>query len=71
MRLFYEVADIFRGNKRASVIFANHYLISHGKGLLVITENNVPEFKKLLVGYYEGEDLQVIASFMRECCWKR
>ena len=49
----------------------NHYLISHGKGLLVITENNVPEFKKLLVGYYEGEDLQVIASFMRECCWKR
>ena len=55
MRLFYEVTDIFRGNKRASVIFANHYLISHGKGLLVITENNVSEFKKLLVGYYEGE----------------
>ncbi|MFU0538321.1 hypothetical protein ACMZ79_01330 [Gardnerella vaginalis] len=51
MRLFYEVTDIFRGNKRASVIFANHYLISHGKGLLVITENNVPEFKKLLVEY--------------------
>ena len=43
------------GNKRASVIFANHYLISHGKGLLVILENNVSEFKKLLVGYYEGE----------------
>ncbi|EPI59206.1 hypothetical protein HMPREF1580_00971, partial [Gardnerella vaginalis JCP8070] len=54
------------GNKRASVIFANHYLISHGNGLLVIPENKVPEFKKLLVGYYEGEDLQVIASFMRE-----
>ena len=58
------------GNKRASVIFANHYLISHGNGLLVIPENKVPEFKKLLVGYYEGEDLQVIASFMREYCWK-
>ena len=71
MRLFYEVTNIFRGNKRASVIFANHYLISHGKGLLVIPETKVPEFKKLLVGYYEGEDLQVIASFMRECCWKR
>ena len=51
MRLFYEVTDIFRGNKRASVIFANHYLISHGKDLLVITENNVPEFKRLLVEY--------------------
>ena len=58
------------GNKRASVIFANHYLISHGNGLLVIPENKVPEFKKLLVEYYEGEDLQVIASFMREYCWK-
>ena len=58
------------GNKRASVIFANHYLISHGKGLLVIPENRVPEFKKLLVKYYEGEDLQVIASFMREYCWR-
>lgn len=58
------------GNKRASVIFANHYLISHGIGLLVIPENKVPEFKKLLVEYYEGEDLQVIASFMREYCWR-
>ena len=58
------------GNKRASVIFANHYLISHGKGLLVIPEHKVPEFKKLLVAYYEGEDLQVIASFMREYCWR-
>jgi len=58
------------GNKRASVIFANHYLISHDKGLLVIPEHKVPEFKKLLVEYYEGEDLQVIASFMREYCWR-
>ena len=58
------------GNKRASVIFANHYLLSHGQGLLVIPENKVPEFKKLLVEYYEGEDLQVIASFMREYCWR-
>ncbi|WP_165845240.1 hypothetical protein [Gardnerella vaginalis] len=45
-------------------------MISHGQGLLVIPENKVTEFKKLLVGYYEGEDLQVIASFMREYCWK-
>ena len=41
-------------------------MISHGKGLLVIPENKVPEFKKLLVEYYEGEDLHVIASFMRD-----
>jgi len=29
------------GNKRASVIFANHYLISHGEGFLVIPEKEV------------------------------
>ncbi|MES4977268.1 hypothetical protein [Gardnerella vaginalis] len=45
-------------------------MIPHGNGLLVIQENRVPEFKKLFVEYYEGEDLQVIASFMREYCWK-
>lgn len=58
------------GNKRASVIFANHYLIAHGMGLLVIPEKDVPEFKKLLVAYYEGESIERISEFMRACCWK-
>lgn len=58
------------GNKRASVIFANHYLISHGGGFLVIPEKEVPEFKRLLVKYYEGEEISVIAAFMRKRCWK-
>ncbi len=50
------------GNKRASVIFANHYLIAHGGGFLVIPEKEVPEFKKLLVKYYEGEDRSAIVA---------
>lgn len=58
------------GNKRASVIFANHYLIAHGMGVLVIPEKEVPEFKKLLVAYYEGESIEVIGAFMKERCWK-
>ena len=58
------------GNKRASVIFANHYLISHGGGILVIPEKEVPEFKRLLVKYYESEELPIIAAFMKERCWK-
>ena len=58
------------GNKRASVIFANHYLIAHGGGFLVIPEKEVPQFKQLLVKYYEGEDISVIATFMKEHCWK-
>ena len=59
------------GNKRASIIFANHYLISQGGGFLVIPEKEVPEFKKILVRYYEGEDISVIAAFMKERCWKK
>lgn len=58
------------GNKRASVIFANHYLISHSGGVLVIPEKQVPEFKHLLVKYYEGEDIKAIASFLKANCWK-
>lgn len=58
------------GNKRAAVIFANHYLIAHGGGLIVIPEKAVPDFKKLLVDYYEGEDIARIMSFMKEKCRK-
>lgn len=58
------------GNKRTAVIFANHYLIAHGMGFLVIPEKEVPEFKKLLVSFYEGKDKDIIYSFMKERCWK-
>ena len=58
------------GNKRAAVIFANHYLIAHGQGFLVIPEAHVPEFKKLLIDYYEGADSEIITSFLKGNCWK-
>ena len=58
------------GNKRAAVIYANHFLISHGQGFLVIPEVHVSEFKKLLVAYYEGADPGTIVAFLKEKCWK-
>lgn len=58
------------GNKRAAVIFANHYLIAKGGGLLVIPEPHVPEFKQLLVAYYEDRDDGDVFTFLREKCWK-
>lgn len=58
------------GNKRASVIFVNHYLIAQGSGFLVIPEKEVPEFKKLLVEYYEGAPLDIIGTFLRKKCWR-
>ncbi len=58
------------GNKRTSVIFANYHLISHGKGLLIIPEAKVSEFKDLLVLYYEDKDNGEIYDFMKKECLK-
>ena len=58
------------GNKRAAGIFANHFLIAHGQGFLVIPEVHVAAFKKLLVAYYEGEDAGIITAFLKDNCWK-
>lgn len=58
------------GNKRAAVIYANHYLIAHGQGFLVIPEAKVSEFKKLLVAYYEGAKPEIITEFLKKYCWK-
>ena len=58
------------GNKRTAVIYANHYLISKGKGLLVIAFEKVPDFKKYLVAYYEDRDVTSIKAFLKECWMK-
>ncbi len=64
-------AQIFNdGNKRAAVIFANHYLISKGEGFIAIPEDDVPEFKRLLVLYYEDKDNGEIVEFMKTKCHK-
>lgn len=52
------------GNKRTAVLFANHILISHGKGLIVIPAEKVSEYKKKLVDYYETGNEKTIAEFL-------
>lgn len=59
------------GNKRASVIFANHFMIANAEGLIVIPKKEVPEFKRLLVEYYEDKDTNTIKTFLKEKCWKK
>ena len=59
------------GNKRASIIFANRYMIQKGKGLLVVPEAKVEDFKKLLVAYYEGKDEDKITRFFMDECWRK
>ncbi|MGM9858725.1 MAG: Fic family protein [Bacilli bacterium] len=58
------------GNKRTAIVYANHYLISKGQGLLVIDYNKISDFKKLLVSYYEDKDLVSIKKFLKECWMK-
>lgn len=57
------------GNKRTSVIYANHYLIGKGKGLIVIPAEKVDEYKTLLIKFYETNDKQLIKKFIIENCY--
>ena len=58
------------GNKRTAVIFANHYLITHALGLIVVPSDLVEEYKKILVEYYEDESKKEgIANFLKNKCW--
>ena len=57
------------GNKRTSVIFSNHYLISKGKGIIVIPAELTEEFKKLLISYYEENNEEQIKAFLKEKCY--
>ena len=72
LTLFVMKTQVFiDGNKRTAIIFANHYLISKGKGLLAVPFELVPEFKKLLIAYYEGYDIDSIKKFLKKKCWRK
>ena len=55
------------GNKRTAVIFANHYLISRGMGLIVVPAELVSDFKVHLINYYEDKN-QAIKEFLYNKC---
>ena len=58
------------GNKRTAIIFANHYLITHALGLIVVPSELVDEYKKILVSYYEDESKKDdISNFLKSKCW--
>ena len=57
------------GNKRTSVIYSNHYLISKGKGIITIPAELTEEFKDLLIPYYEGKGENKIKKFIKEKCY--
>lgn len=59
------------GNKRTAVIFANHFLVAHGAGLLSIPEEAVQEFRVRLVDYYDSGDEDGMIAYMADACMMR
>ncbi len=59
------------GNKRTAIIYSNHYLISKGKGIIVIPAELTEEFKNLLILYYESKDENKIKGFLKEKCYMK
>lgn len=58
------------GNKRTSMIFANHYLLQNGYGIFSIPENKDNSFFEHLVNYYEDETkINELTDFLKEECY--
>ena len=43
------------GNKRTSMLVANHELIKNSQGIIAVSEDKKVEFGNLLINYYENE----------------
>ena len=62
--------QMFRdGNKRCANLVANFLLIQNGAGLLSIKEELVPDFKILLVDWYENSNKKDIMNFLINKCY--
>ena len=57
------------GNKRTSMLIANHELIKSGKGIISISQENKVEFGTKLIEYYEDEEkLEPLTDFIYYKC---
>ena len=56
------------GNKRTSIIVANKILISNGKGILTIKDENLKEFNEKLTEFYNTNESEEIEEFLYNKC---
>lgn len=57
------------GNKRTSMLIANHELIRTGRGLISIIDEYKREFGKKLIAYYEDEEqINGVVEFISKKC---
>ena len=58
------------GNKRTSMIIANKIMIMNGKGIILIKDENLLEFNKILTDYYtNGLDSEIIGFLYNKCIY--
>lgn len=56
------------GNKRTSMLAANHEMIRNGCGIISVPVEHQPEFTKLLVKFYETNEMSTIKQFVYDKC---
>ena len=62
--------QMFRdGNKRTANLVANFFLIKNGMGLISIKEELIPDFKILLIDWYDNSNKKDIMNFLLNKCY--
>lgn len=56
------------GNKRTSMLAGNHIMISNGCGIISVPIELQPMFTKLLIEFYESNDMKEMKQFLYENC---
>lgn len=56
------------GNKRTSMLAANHEMIKNGCGIISVPIEEQPNFTKLLVQFYETGSMDAIRKFVYDKC---
>lgn len=58
----------FDGNKRTSMLAANHVMIANGAGIVTIPIEHQRNFRGLIIDFYESGDMQKIKDFVYDKC---
>lgn len=58
----------FDGNKRTSMLAANHVMIANGAGIISIPIKHQKDFRTLLINFYETDNPNKIKSFIYDKC---
>lgn len=56
------------GNKRTSMLIANHEMIKNGKGVITIAQEDKTEFGEKLIRYYETDNMEDVKKFIYDKC---